>query len=503
MKGKVFLVGAGPGDFGLLTVKGKDCIEKAEVLIYDYLADKRLLTMVKPDAELIYVGKKAGNHTMKQEDISQLVAAKAAEGKCVVRLKGGDPFVFGRGGEEALVLAEKGIDFEIVPGISSSIAAAAYAGIPVTHRHVAASFAVITGHEDPTKGYSSINWEHLAQAVDTLVFLMGVGNLPHITAELMKYGRSAATPVALVRWGTKTSQEVLVSTLGEVAEEVVRRNFKAPAAFIVGDVVKLRDKIQWFDNKPLFGKRVLVTRARQQASKLTEALEKLGADCIEAPTIQIVDPEDGFKALDESLTRLSEYQWLIFTSTNGVDQFFRRLYHHGLDARALAGLKVATIGQATARRLENYGLKADKVPKVFMAEGIIKVLAEDIKEGTKILIPRAVKAREILPQELAKLGAEVDVVPAYATKMADTNKDYVQDLLREGKIDLVTFTSSSTVENFLKLIDGDKSLLEGVKIASIGPITSDTLRKNGLNADVEAEEFTIPGLVEKINELEG
>lgn len=500
--GKVFLVGAGPGDFGLLTLKGKKCIEKADVLIYDYLADKKLLTLVKEDAEIIYVGKKAGHHTMSQEAISNLLIQKAKEGKIVVRLKGGDPFVFGRGGEEAIALYDAGIDFEVVPGISSSIAAASYAGIPVTHRGVATSFAVITGHEDPQKEVSSINWEKLATAVDTLVFLMGVGNLKFIADNLIKFGRDKDTPVAIVRWGTKTKQEVFVSTLKDVNAEAERQKIKPPAAIIVGDVVHLREKLQWFDNKPLFGKKILVTRARNQASKLTEKLERLGARCIEAPAIFIADPSDNFAKLDAAIKEITTYNWLIFTSTNGVDQFFKRLAFHKLDARILHNAKIATIGEATAKRLNKYGLCADKVPKVFMAEGIIKSLAPFIKEGTKILIPRANKAREVLPLELMKLGAEVNVVPAYETKMADTNKKYVQELFTDGKIDLVTFTSSSTVENLIKILDNNQNLLKDVKIASIGPITSNALRKNNLEVDVEAEEFTIKGLVKKIKEVE-
>ena len=307
MNGMVYLVGAGPGDYRLITLKGKECLEKADVVICDYLADKRLMAFAKDDIEYIYVGKKAGNHAMRQEDISQLIADKAKEGKCVVRLKGGDPFVFGRGGEEAEVLKKNNVAFEIVPGISSAIAAPAYAGIPVTNRKVAVSFAVITGHEDPTKGKSDINWEKLATAVDTLVFLMGVGNLPHITSQLIKYGRSADTPAALVRWGTKAEQEVLVTTVGNAVEDVKKHNLKPPAVFVVGNVVNLRQTIQWFDNKPLFGKNILVTRAREQASKLTTALEDLGANCIEAPAIKITTPDDDFASLDKAIAKIGDF----------------------------------------------------------------------------------------------------------------------------------------------------------------------------------------------------
>lgn len=498
MNGMVYLVGAGPGDYRLITLKGKECLEKADVVICDYLADKRLLAFAPENVEYIYVGKKAGNHAMRQEDISQLIADKAKEGKCVVRLKGGDPFVFGRGGEEAEVLKNNGVKFEIVPGVTSAIAAPAYAGIPVTNRKVAVSFAVVTGHEDPTKGKSDINWEKLSTAVDTLVFLMGVGNLPHITSQLIKYGRSADTPAALVRWGTKAQQEVLITTVGKAAEDVIKHNLKPPAVFVVGNVVNLRSTIQWFDNKPLFGKNILITRARSQASKLTTALEELGANCIEAPAIKIAPPDDNYVSLDNAITKIHDYDWIIFTSTNGVERFFARLNEKNLDARCLSNAKIAAIGTATADKLKNYGIIADKIPTMFKAEGILEVLQNDIQKGSKVLIPRAQKAREALPIGLRKMGAIVDVAETYCTKMADTNKDDIKDLLKNNQIDMVTFTSSSTVENLLKLIDGEKTLLNNVKTAVIGPITAKTCKNNGLKVDIEADVYTIDGLVDKI-----
>ena len=498
MNGMVYLVGAGPGDYRLITLKGKECLEKADVVICDYLADKRLLAFAPENVEYIYVGKKAGNHAMRQEDISQLIADKAKEGKCVVRLKGGDPFVFGRGGEEAEVLKNNGVRFEIVPGVTSAIAAPAYAGIPVTNRKVAVSFAVVTGHEDPTKGKSDINWEKLSTAVDTLVFLMGVGNLPHITSQLIKYGRSADTPAALVRWGTKAQQEVLITTVGKAAEDVIKHNLKPPAVFVVGNVVNLRSTIQWFDNKPLFGKNILITRARSQASKLTTALEELGANCIEAPAIKIAPPDDNYVSLDNAITKIHDYDWIIFTSTNGVERFFARLNEKNLDARCLSNAKIAAIGTATADKLKNYGIIADKIPTMFKAEGILEVLQNDIQKGSKVLIPRAQKAREALPIGLRQMGAIVDVAETYCTKMADTNKDDIKDLLKNNQIDMVTFTSSSTVENLLKLIDGEKTLLNNVKTAVIGPITAKTCKNNGLKVDIEADVYTIDGLVNKI-----
>ena len=334
-QGIVYLVGAGPGDYKLISVKAKEYIEAADVIVYDRLADSRLLAWAREDAEMIYVGKASSQHTMKQEDINQLLVDKCAAGKTVVRLKGGDPFVFGRGGEEALALVDRQLPFEVVPGITSAISVPAYAGIPVTHRAVATSFAVVTGHEDPLKGESNMRWDKLSTGVDTLVFLMGVENLPHITAQLIANGRPADTPAAVIRWGTKPEQEVLVTTVGAAAEAVAKAGLKPPAIFIVGEVVNLREQLAWFDTKPLFGQTVLVTRAREQASVLTELLEERGARCIEAPAIKMIDPES-FAPLDGAIVSLDSYDWIIFTSTNGVDSFFRRLHHAGSDSRALA-----------------------------------------------------------------------------------------------------------------------------------------------------------------------
>ena len=324
MPGKVFLVGAGPGDWRLTTLKTADALKIADVVIYDRLADERILGFAPKTAEFIYVGKASSNHTMKQGDINQLICDKALEGKNVVRLKGGDPFVFGRGGEEALLLKENNVPFEIVPGVTSAISVPAYAGIPVTHRAVATSFAVVTGHEDPTKGESNMRWDKLATATDTIVFLMGVENLPKICAKLMEFGRDGNTPAAVIRWGTKACQETLITTVANAAADVQAAGLKPPAIFIVGDVVKLRKEIAWFDNlayRPLFGKTVLVTRARAQASALTSRLEELGANVMEMPAIELAEPDDKFAALDAAIGELETYNWLIFTSANGVDRF--------------------------------------------------------------------------------------------------------------------------------------------------------------------------------------
>lgn len=502
MAGMVYLVGAGPGDYRLISLKAVECLKQADVVVYDRLADDRILQWAPDDAEYIYVGKASSNHTMKQEDINQLLVDKAKEGKCVVRLKGGDPFVFGRGGEEGLLLQENGLPFEIVPGITSAISVPAYAGIPVTHRAVATSFAVVTGHEDPTKGKSNMRWEHLATGVDTLVFLMGVANLPHITAKLIENGRPADTPAAVIRWGTKPEQRVLMTTVGTAAEDVAKAGLKPPAVFIVGDVVNLREKLRWFDEPkthPLFGKTVLVTRARSQASKLTARLEQLGAKVIETPAISIEDPADDYAALDAAIGNLSDYQWLIFTSVNGVEHFFARLFAAGKDARAMGYAKVAAIGSATAEKLKAYGIIADALPQEFRAEGVLEALKGKLPPHAKILLPRAQEAREILPEKLREQGALVDVVPAYRTVAAAVDGETLKAQLAGGEIDLVTFTSSSTVTNLIQIV-GSAAALAGVKTAAIGPVTADTANKNGIEPDIVAKKYTIDGLVEAIKE---
>ena len=502
MAGMVYLVGAGPGDYRLISLKAVDCLKRAEVVVYDRLADPRILQWAPEDAEYIYVGKASSNHTMRQEDINQLLVDKAKEGRIVVRLKGGDPFVFGRGGEEALLLQENHLPFEIVPGITSAISVPAYAGIPVTHRAVATSFAVVTGHEDPTKGGSNMRWDKLSTGVDTLVFLMGVANLPHITEELVKHGRPADTPAAVIRWGTKAEQQVLETTVGTAAEDVAKAGLKPPAIFIVGEVVKLRESLKWFDDleyRPLFGKTVLVTRARSQASKLTAALEALGAGVIEAPAIELKAPEDNYKALDEAISHVQDYHWLIFTSTNGVEHFFNRLFAAGKDTRALGFAKVAAIGSATAGKLREYGIKADVVPQEFRAEGVLAALKGKLPPHAKILLPRAQEAREILPEKLREQGHTVEVAPVYQTVAAEGNAEELKAKLAAGEIDLVTFTSSSTVTNLLKLLGG-KEPLSGVKLACIGPVTAETARCEGLEPEIEAFEYTINGLVETIRD---
>jgi uroporphyrinogen III methyltransferase/synthase len=495
----VYLVGAGPGDPGLITVKGRECIAAADVIIYDYLAAPSLLKHASGNAELIYVGKKGGDHTLPQGEINALIVAKARENKVVTRLKGGDPFVFGRGGEEAEVLVEAGIPFEIVPGVTSAVAAPAYAGIPLSHRKLTSTIAFVTGHEDPTKEESNIDWAALSRGIGTLVFFMGVKNLPRIVAELTRHGRPPETPVALVRWGTTPEQVTVSGTLADIAVRVKQAGLKAPAIIVVGEVVSLRERLKWFETRPLLGKRIAVTRARDQASDLVKALCDLGAECLEVPTIRVAPPND-WGPLDRAVAELPSCDWIVFTSVNGVERFFERVFSAGKDARALGHLRTAAIGPATAARLKRFGLSSDLVPENFRAEAIVEAFRREDIRGKTILLPRAQEARQVLPEELAAMGATVREVPAYKTELASTDAGEVVDRLNQKSLDLITFTSSSTVKNFKALLPAERfaELTAGVPTACIGPITADTARRLGFEVRVEAQTYTIPGLVESI-----
>jgi uroporphyrinogen III methyltransferase/synthase len=498
-KGKVYLVGAGPGDPGLITVKGRECIGRADVIVYDYLASPSLLKYAKKDSEIIYVGKQGGDHTLSQDGINELISEKAKQGLTVARLKGGDPFIFGRGAEEAEVLIENGISFEVVPGVTSAIAAPAYAGIPLTHRAFTSTVAFVTGHEDPEKAESGINWEALAKGIGTMVFLMGVKNLPNIVAQLHKNGISPDTPVALVRWGTTTKQKSVSGTIENIVERVKAANLKSPAIIVVGNVVKLKEKMNWFEKKPLFGKRIIVTRAREQASDLVGMLSDLGAECLEFPTIKVEPPGD-FGPLDNAIKNLSAYDWLILTSVNGVDFFFSRLFANGLDLRSFHGIKTAVIGPATSERLFHYGLKSDVIPESYRAESVIDAFRNTDLKGKRMLLPRAKEARAVLPEELAKMGALVDEITAYRTTAETGESPELIKELNSRSIDIITFTSSSTVKNFTALLPAGMigELNKNVTIASIGPVTADTARELGFRVDIVAESYTIPGLCDAI-----
>ncbi|PHR25195.1 MAG: uroporphyrinogen-III C-methyltransferase [Desulfotalea sp.] len=501
--GKVYLVGAGPGDPGLITVRGKSLLERAEVVVYDYLATTKLLKHVPADAELIYVGKKGGvKHTYTQEEINQMLVDHAQAGKVVVRLKGGDPFIFGRGGEELEELYAAGVAFEVVPGVTSATAAATYAGIPITHRDYTASVTFITGHEDPTKKSSNINWEKLATGAGTLVVYMGIKNLPTIVENLIKHGRDPKTPVAVVRWASTPEQRSVVGTLETITDVVKNADIKPPALIIVGEVVNLRDTIDWYEKRALFGKRIIVTRTREQASELVLGLEEYGANCLEYSTINIV-PVESYDAFDEELERLKEYHWILFTSLNSVKYFFKRLYEKGMDARDLNGPDIAVVGKSTADLLLTYGLNADLIPSTFTGEGLAESLLDQGVEGRNIFIPRAKQAREILPETLRGAGAQVTVTPVYQNCPVEGDKATIRAEFTDHKVDMITFTSSSTVRNFLTLLDAEnqeelQQLLQGVKIAAIGPITAKSVTDNGLEVHVQPDQFTITDMVDAV-----
>ncbi|GAB6137080.1 uroporphyrinogen-III C-methyltransferase [Halanaerobaculum tunisiense] len=496
MSGKVYLVGAGPGDEELITVKGQRVIKEADVILYDRLANNKLLAYASEEAELFYVGKKATSHYCSQEEINQLLVSKAQAGKIVTRLKGGDPFVFGRGGEEATVLAESGVEFELVPGITSPISVPAYAGIPLTHRDFNSSVAFVTGHQAANKE-DAINWNKLATGVGSLVILMGVGNLPNIVPQLISAGRDPQTPVALIRWGTRANQETLVGTLENIVAKVEEAEFKPPAIIIVGDAVELRTKLNWFETKPLFGQQIVVTRPAKQAQGFCHQLAREGAEVVKAPAIKIVPPED-YAPLDEKLQQLNKYDWAIFTSVNGVKYVLERLFDLGKDVRALAGIKLGAIGSKTAAELESYGLKVDYIPEDYVSESILDGFADQDLTGQRFLLPRANIARPALQDGLEELGAQVDNITAYRTIQGAGNEELIQKLKKET-VDLVTFTSSSTVRNFVALLEGDyQQLLAGVKLACIGPITASTAREFGLEVDIIADKYTIEGLTAAI-----
>jgi uroporphyrinogen III methyltransferase/synthase len=488
--GKVWLVGAGPGDPGLLTLKGARALAQCDTLVYDYLASSAIVNLAPPDCEKIYVGKKAGQHTLTQDEITALIVRLGLDGKKVVRLKGGDVFVFARGGEEAHALAQAGVPFEIVPGITSAIAAPAYAGIPVTHRDHNTSFTIATGHEDPTKGYSSLDFAKLANRKATTIFLMAMGNLAGIVAKLKENGLEGDTPVGIVHEGTKPTQEVLTATIDTVIDEVARTGITAPAIVVVGDVVGEREKIRWFDAQPLFGKRVLVTRPAHQADDFATRLYEAGAEPIVAPTIAIGPPRDPAEARDAA-ARVREYDWVVFTSRNGVDAFFDVLSELGRDARVFADVRIAAIGPKTAEALATRGIRVDLIPPEFVNEAVATELLARTSPGDRILIYRAQEARDVLPDTLREHGRAVDVVAAYATRFMDDP----ELAAKAERADIVTFTSSSTVAGFVHNVPDATSLLVSKTVAAIGPITAKTARDAGIRVDVIAEEFTVEGLL--------
>jgi uroporphyrinogen III methyltransferase / synthase len=497
--GFVYLVGAGPGDPGLITVKGRECIALADVILYDYLANESLLRHAAPGAELIYAGKVGGAHNREQSQINELLVSKAREGLVVTRLKGGDPFVFGRGGEECEALLAAEIPFEVVPGVTAGIGAAAYAGIPLTHRDFTTSVAFVTGHEHPGKEVSEIDWERLSLGSGTIVFYMGMKNLPLITSHLIAHGRKPETPVALVRLGTRPDQEVLTGTLADIAEKARKAGFKAPAITVVGEVVRLREKLRWFDNRPLFGKGIMVTRATDQAGEFSGLLARAGAHVHECPTIEIVPPES-YAPLDAALGGLTGFDWLVFTSANAVAFFFARLGELSLDSRALGPCRVCAVGPKTAASLASHGIRPDLVPDDYKGEGVVEAFGRLGVAGQRVLFPKADRARDIIPAGLTALGAAVTDPVAYRNVVPGELPPAILQALEERRIACITFTSSSTVTNLATMIGENRflHLLEGVTVAAIGPITSKTCRELGLEVHIEPQEYTIEALTEGI-----
>ncbi len=494
-RGNCILVGAGPGDLGLVTLRAKECIEQAEVLVYDYLCNPEMLAWAPEGAEKIYAGKKAGEHTLSQEEINALLVEKARGGKRVVRLKGGDPFVFGRGGEEAQALAAAGVPFEIVPGVTSAVAGPAYAGIPITHRGSNSHVTFFTGHEDPAKTESSIDFDALGRLGGTQVMLMGVERIGAIAKEMLAYGVRPDLPVALIRWATTPRQETLVATLETIAQRVAATGFSAPAVAVFGDVVELRGELNWFEKRPLTGERIVVTRTRTQAGALTGQLRSLGAEVLELPTIRIEPPTD-LRGFAELVQDAHAYDWIIFTSPNGVNAFFDLFYKLYDDAREIGAAKIAAIGPATGQRIRDFHMHVDLQPEDFVAEALVREFKKlGGVENLRILLARAEKARDVLPKELSAMGGIVDEALAYRTVPESRDRNGVRRRLMDEGADLITFTSSSTVENFMAL---NLPWPAGMKVASIGPVTSKTARDLGLDVDIEARRHDVPGLVDAI-----
>jgi len=500
--GFVYIIGAGPGDPGLVTLKAVECLKSADAVLYDRLANPCLLDFARPGAELIFAGKGPSRHSMTQEEINDALAKLAKSGLVVARLKGGDPYVFGRGGEEALHLQALGIPFEIVPGISAFSAVPAYAGIPVTHRGMNSTAAIVTGHEDPSKEDSDVDYSRLA-GIGTIVFFMGVKNLPFITKKLIEHGKSPDTPAAVIERGTTPLQRTISATLSTICERVSAEGIEPPAIFIAGENVSLRSRLNWYENLPLFGRRIVVTRTREQSSEMAGKLSRLGAEVLKLHSIRIIDPYDGFASLFVAFSDFEKYRAVVFTSVNGVSRFFRKLSDRGMDARDLAGKVVAAIGSKTAAELENYQIKADLVPSEFRGEALARKIAARFGDRkVDILLARAQEAGEAVPDELKAAGHRIHDVAVYKTIKETNHSPEVLESIRSGKIDMLTFASSQTVENFVDIVGGDHvaKWAGSVKCAAIGPVTAKTCRKHGFSVDVTPSEYTIDALVDGITE---
>lgn len=496
--GFVALVGAGPGDPGLITVKALDYIRRADVIVYDRLVNPDLLHQAPESCEQVYVGKTPEHHTKTQDEINDILVAEARSGKLVVRLKGGDPFLFGRGGEEAEVLAESIIPFEVVPGITSAIAAPTYAGIPVTHRDLSSSVVVVTGHEDPEKTRASVDWDALAHGPDTIVVLMGLGNLAPIANRLMEAGKPSDTPVALVQDATTPIQKTVSGTLADIVAKSCEAGLRPPTVAVIGKVADLRNKIAWQETRPLSNKRILVTRARRQASALSFRLSALGADVIELPAIEITQSPEHKRALDSAVTRAHEYDWLVLTSVNGVTLFFDRLDALGIRPNTFNGLNIAAIGPETAKAIRNFGFKVALTASTYTAEGLLDSFSSIDLLGSRVMLARAEGSRPALLTGLRKMGAAVDEFSTYGASGPRSIPERAIGRLREGEVDIATFASSSTVRNLVGILEGDVESLEKTTIACIGPVTAATAREFGLKVSIVAQEHTIPGLIDAI-----
>ena len=500
----IYLIGAGPGDPGLLTLRGREVLGLADVVVYDFLANSELLAFARPDAERVYVGKRGGAHTLAQDKINELLVDLGRAGKSVARLKGGDPYIFGRGGEEASALAAAGLAFEVVPGVTAGSAVAAYAGIPVTQRGLSSSVAFITGHEDADKAFSAHNWDALAHGAETLVFYMGVKALPEISARLLEAGLPGSRPAAAVEWGTTPRQRAVLSTLADLPQAAAEAEIAAPALVIVGEVAALRETLQWYEKKPLFGRTVVVTRSREQAGELAASLAALGAEVMEFPCIE-VSPLPDKSLIHGAIGRLADYAWVVFTSANGVKFFWDELTALGKDSRVFAPCRVAAIGPGTAAALAERGIIADFLPKSFVAESVVEGLTALGVAGRRVLIPRAVSARDVLPQGLERAGATVRVLPVYEAKPCFNDRAALEEALARGAVDCVTFASSGTVDNFFAgispvMLKKQRASAEAAgggrpHFACIGPITKATLETYGLPCDIEPQEYTIGALV--------
>lgn len=497
--GIVYLVGAGPGEPSLITLRGVECLKSADVVVYDYLANEQLLNHAPESAERVYAGKIGGRLNQGQDEINAVLIEKGKAGKTVVRLKGGDPFVFGRGGEECEALRAAGIPFEVVPGVTAAFGASAFAGIPLTHRDVAASVAFVTGQEGKDQDESNIDWERISLGVDTVVFYMGVTTLRRNMQRMMEHGRSPETPVALIHWATTPCQQILVSTLADIADRAEESGFKPPAVTIVGEVVSLRGKLQWFETRPLCGTKIIVTRAADQAGEFSALLSARGATVLECPTIRLVEPES-WQLLDLAIRDLSGYDWLVLTSGNAVRYFFQRLDTLGLDVRTLANCKICAVGPKTADEIRLFGIKPDLVPADYKAEGVVEEFSRLDLHNLRVLYPRADKARDIIPRELQRLGAHVDSPVAYRNIFPERLPPETLFALEKRSVDCITFTSSSTVVNLAAMLGEEMMLdmLKGVVVASIGPITSKSCRELGLKVDIEPTEHTLEALTEAL-----